>query len=322
MKKDKLNQKQLEQEDDTMGYSVQVDEDGVYFIPYGKHKLRLDLEEVEDHFKEQAIRELRETPEIVKESLEKFRELLREETTLNVPIDDDKFLVKFLRPCKYYPYSALNLLKKFYGFKLENPKYAKNVTPFCVKKVFDTEVKVILPTRSKTGCRLLVLNAGKKWNTKLIKIDDIIRSMIVTIEIAMLEPKTQVAGVYVIINLEGLSFSHITQFSPSVAKKIVEWVQDCIPVRLKGIHIVNQPGIFNMLFALFKPFLGEKLRKRIHFHGTNFTDLVEVIGAESLPEYLGGVADIPDVPPTLFSELLTHYEDDFKLHNTYGFKES
>lgn len=47
----------------------------------------------------------------------------------------------------------------------------------------------------------------------------------VAIEIAMLEPKTQLGGVHVILDITGLSLNHIAQFSPQMAKLILDWVQ-------------------------------------------------------------------------------------------------
>lgn len=38
-----------------------------------------------------------------------------------------------------------------------------------------------------------------------------------------------------------------------------------MPIRLKAVHIVKEPFVFNMVFQLFKPFIQEKLKSRVNF---------------------------------------------------------
>ncbi|GBP06048.1 Clavesin-2 [Eumeta japonica] len=95
-------------------------------------------------------------------------------------------------------------------------------------------------------------------------------------------------------------------------KKVRYAKEDCTPVRLKAVHIINQPYIFNMLFAIFKPFLREKLRSRIHFHGANTQSLLSHIDANALRSRHGGALPDPEVPGELLWKMLSYYEDDFQ----------
>lgn len=301
-------------------FKMEIGEDDIPYLRINEEfTLRLDLEDLDEEYKKRATKDLRETPENVQEALKAIRQMIKDEPGLNLPIEDEQFLIKFLRPCKYYPNSAFRLMKKFYVFKAKHPKWAANLYPTPLRHVFDKEVFQFLPTRSSTGSRIMIVNVGTKWNPKEVSLDDLFRAVMLSIELAMIEPKTQVGGVHVILNMKGLSLSHVYVFSPSLAKMMVEWVQECAPVRLKAIHVINQPFVFNVLWALFKPFVGEKLRQRLFFHGTNLKPLCEQISAKCLPPYYGGIANIPDFPGSLFSDMLVYSEKKFEPCNIYGY---
>lgn len=89
------------------------------------------------------------------------------------------------------------------------------------------------------------------------------RGIQLTVLGSMAEPLSQICGAVVIIDVEDLPMGHVMQFTPNFAAMLLDYVQDCICMRLKGVHIVNNSYIFNILFNIFKPFIREKLRKRV-----------------------------------------------------------
>lgn len=284
----------------------------------GEYELTLDIT-VDDALMEKARIELREVPEIIEESMKAFKEMIKEDPDLNMP-DHDEFYVRFLRPCKWYPKSAFHLLQRYFKFSVNYPHIAKDLTPKALKKVLSSDILTPYPFRCKNGCRLFVVQGGKLWNPKEVSLDDMMRGVKLLLEAALCEPRTQINGVQVIIDMEGLSLSQVTYFSPRFASMLTEWVQKCLPCRLKNIHIVNQPFIFNMVFALFKPFLSEKLRKRIHFHGTNMQNLIATIGAENVSPKYGGTLNIAE---RAFGEKLwqyfCHFQEEFEELNKLGY---
>lgn len=149
-------------------------------------------------------------------------------------------------------------------------------------------------------------------------LDEVFKGCVIFLEAATLEPETQVHGAVVIFDMDGLSLQQTWQFTPAFAKRIVDWLQDSVPLRIKGIHIVNQPKIFQIVFALFKPFLREKLRNRIIFHGTDMASLHKHISPKCLPAQYGGTSEVQRVSGHQWFEMLSQCDDEYNAINSYG----
>ncbi|XP_055601243.1 clavesin-1-like [Uranotaenia lowii] len=304
-----------------MAAEIKFDENKTPYIQLGEHyQTRLENDEYTDaKSKEKAVRELRETPEIVAEAFKDLRAKLQDEKSLYVPIDDDSFLVKFLRPCKYYPDSAFALMQRYYRFRQKHPDLCDDLFPATVKHVFAEDLIFFQPLRDQNGCRVLILEVGKKWKPSKIGLTDLFRALQIALEAGMEEPRTQLNGAMVILDMDGLSLTQIMQFTPRFAALVVEWVQECTALRLKGVHVVNNSYLFNMLYTIFKPFLSEKLRKRVFFHNKNWNSLTSHIGKEYLRPRYGGTLDAPDYEGRLIGDLLTMYQKEFEVANSYGY---
>lgn len=65
----------------------------------------------------------------------------------------------------------------------------------------------------------------ERWDPRVVSLQEVFRATQVALEGAMKEPKTQICGVIAILDMKGLSFSHVMQFTPSYAKMTLEWTQ-------------------------------------------------------------------------------------------------
>lgn len=81
--------------------------------------------------------------------------------------------------------------------------------------------------------------------------------------IAQQEKSTQINGVVVIMDFDGLSLKQIKGIESGSTKRLLTFIQEAMPLRLKEVHFVKQPFIFNMVWTLIKPFVKEKLKNRV-----------------------------------------------------------
>jgi retinaldehyde-binding protein 1 len=72
-----------------------------------------------------------------------------------------------------------------------------------------------------------------------------------------------VCGCVIIYDFEGLGMKQMSAMTPTSVKRLLDFVQFAIPIRIKEIHFVKQPFLFNMVWQIMKPFVKEKLKKRV-----------------------------------------------------------
>ncbi|KAK8786087.1 hypothetical protein V5799_007548 [Amblyomma americanum] len=64
-----------------------------------------------------------------------------------------------------------------------------------------------------------------------------------------------------------------------------------MPIRIKGLYFINCPPLTESLYNLVKSFLSKKLQERLHFIGSDLSQLCGVIPSELLPEDIGGTPE-------------------------------
>ncbi|XP_055640440.1 clavesin-1-like [Toxorhynchites rutilus septentrionalis] len=279
----------------------------------------LDKSPPRPEYEEISRRELRETPEVREAAIEHLRNLLHNATDLHYD-DSDEFLLIFLRPCHFYPESALKMMRRIAEFKKNNYPLMHNLYPEDEKRSFmEHGIVNVLTNRDQKGRRIMVINCGKAWDPRQIDGNRLFRMFFLIHLMAQLEPTTQINGVVIIMDFDGLSLKQVRGMSPSFSKLLLTFIQEAVPLRMKEVHIIKQPYIFNMVWTLFKPFIGDKLRDRLEFHGSDMKKLHKFIDPSDLPKNYGGTRPALDYGSRDWYPCLEKHVDHVLKWNTYGY---
>ncbi|XP_967589.2 alpha-tocopherol transfer protein-like [Tribolium castaneum] len=96
-------------------------------------------------------------------------------------------------------------------------------------------------------------------------------------------------GLVAIMDMKGLTFGHLTRFNLVAIKKHLFYVQEAVPVRIKGIHHINIVPFTDKIIAMVKPFMKKELIDLLHFHNS-MDSLFKFVPKHVLPKDYGGEA--------------------------------
>lgn len=93
--------------------------------------------------------------------------------------------------------------------------------------------------------------------------EKVFRSNVLSLEQAIRQPEVQIGGLVIVLDMAGLSFGHARFLSAHLSKRTVEVIQEAFPMRFKAFHVLHEPFYMDAILAVLKPFLKEKIRKRV-----------------------------------------------------------
>ncbi|KAL1482204.1 hypothetical protein MTO96_033959 [Rhipicephalus appendiculatus] len=239
-----------------------------------------------------AEAELGETPAKKRDALAALTQLLQVEPDLNAN-KDAKFLLRFLRVRKYNVDATLKTIRNYYKNRASCPSLYNEFVPHNAPPE-GRKLVMVLPEKDVHGRPVLLCKPGKyithgsAWITSKLSYEDFHRTWLLCMEHLAADPAAQVVGVALLLDYAGFTADKVLSLRPGLLRRAVEYVQDCMPMRMKAAHIVRQHYAFDMLFAIIRPFIKAKLAERVHLHGANFEKLHEHISPVNLPAQYGG----------------------------------
>ncbi|XP_069978325.1 alpha-tocopherol transfer protein-like isoform X3 [Penaeus vannamei] len=238
---------------------------------------------------QRAKDELGEDPARRAQDIEHIRDWLKHQPHIRARTDDWTIL-RFLRGCKFSLEKTKEKLDMFYTCKSLCPEWYTNRDPQDKKmrEILEMGVMLPLPGYDHQG-RKVVFGRWGIYDPNKVSMDEVMKLGSLIFDVLLDEDEqATITGVVMAGDCTGLTLAHAMAYTPAMAKKSMVLWQDGYPMRPKGLNYIHTPAAFDTVFSIFKSFMKEKMKKRIHIHGSDLESLHKEIPKEILPVEYGG----------------------------------
>ncbi|KAJ8965222.1 hypothetical protein NQ314_004292 [Rhamnusium bicolor] len=268
----------------------------------GKYVFTLD-----ENDKKYAREHLNETEERRETALIEMKKwLVEEKPNLHARLED-KYILPFLRGCKFDCEKTKVKLTNYYTLRRNQPQWFQNRNPLLPEIQELVKLGIFVPLTLTLENRLVVIIRTAAHDPKKHKQDDVFKAGKMILDIAAMQyERAQIYGITAIFDMTGVNIWHAKQLTPNMIKNAVFAWQNyhCSP---KQLEFINAPLYINVVLNIFKNFMSEKIRKRVRVHFRGVNSLHEIVDKNILPpEYGGSGESMKDLISFWNEKLLSH----------------
>ncbi|XP_036143229.1 retinol-binding protein pinta isoform X1 [Monomorium pharaonis] len=236
---------------------------------------------------------LNETDGVRENAITEIKRWIEECDELCIQIDD--FLIlRFLRVCKFDLEKTKTRIHKFYKMRSVLPEYCLNRDPFQPKLQELLNMGLFLPLREPDNQgKLVCIIRITRYDPKIYKFSNVLKIIFMFLDLAMKNYiSASIYGCSLFVDMTELTLSHIIQWqNPYTLMKLANFMQDCSHVRVQSINVINAPIFINIVINIFKSFLSNKMKSRIHVNSHMLLSCFTDVSTRILPIEYGGTGD-------------------------------
>ncbi|XP_054275530.1 clavesin-2-like [Macrosteles quadrilineatus] len=254
--------------------------------------------------KDLAAKELREDEATRDNALQHMKKWVQDNPKIEYCRTDPCYLLRFLRAKKFSLPMAQEamerylLLRQTYDFAFQNMDclLPNMETLFSLGYIFAA------PGRDKLGRRWIIARPGvfdphKFTNADMCRIHGI------TYETVMEDEESQVRGFVHFADGAGVTFPHLTLFTPKEAVRIVKNGERTLPMRHKEVYGINVHPSVKYALDWGMGLITEKIKKRVKIF-TNLEEAKKNMDTSMLPKEYGGSMPMEEMIALWKEELL------------------
>ncbi|GFU18916.1 alpha-tocopherol transfer protein-like [Nephila pilipes] len=260
--------------------NVSTDSEGV--LPF-------EMDHLPDLVLKKCEEELNETSE-KKTKVLALRYMIEDDDIVSGINFEEDFLVQYLRHSKYDVNKALKHIRNYVNLRKKRSYMFESLPDNLLSEQLSNNFLSIMPKRSPDGCVIVLLQVGK-WNLKQLSFDKFMQLNMMLYTQLLRDEMNQINGIRAIYDCKGTSFAFLQLCKPQNLYIYNHLLVNCLPTRVKGLHIINESFVVRLVWPVMKQLMSEKLRNRVHFH-SNSGDLFEYFPPHVLPtQYNGELSD-------------------------------